>query len=80
MTASNGWTETLRCPDCALAGLAQLGEPSVGDHLLVDLPDGFRAVSTQYGYTFYCEACNRPARDAISEVRDLAWPMRPGTR
>jgi len=29
------------------------------------LPAGFKIVSTEYGDTFYCKACNRPARTTL---------------
>ena len=68
MTVSDHWTEILRCPDCALTGVAILSQPKGSETVLIEtLPAGFRAVSTKYGDTFYCEACNRPASGMTSE-------------
>ena len=62
MTVSDHWTEILRCPDSALTGVAVLSQPKGSESVFFEeLPAGFRAVSTKYGDTFYCEACNRPA-------------------
>ena len=62
MTVSDHWTEILRCPDSALTGVAVLSQPKGSESVFFeDLPAGFRVVSTKYGDTFYCEACNRPA-------------------
>jgi hypothetical protein len=63
MTVSDQWTEVLRCPHCALAGVASLSQgDSESSAIIVDnLPSGFRNVSSQYGDTFFCESCNRAA-------------------
>jgi hypothetical protein len=62
MTVSDHWTEILRCPNCALTGVAVLSQPNGGDSVLVEtLPAGFKAVTSKYGDTFYCVACDRPA-------------------
>jgi len=56
------WTEQLRCPLCRNAGMASLSQfedahmPTVNS-----VPDGFRAVQTEYGPDFHCESCNVPA-------------------
>jgi hypothetical protein len=63
MPVSDQWTEVLRCPHCALAGVASLSQ-STGDGfaIIVDsLPSGFKNVSSQYGDTFFCDSCNRAA-------------------
>ena len=62
MTVSDHWTEVLRCPNCALTGVAVLSQPNGSDSVLVEtLPAGFKAVTSKYGDTFYCVACDRPA-------------------
>ena len=66
MTVSEHWTEVLRCPDCALTSVAVLSQPKGSDTVFVEtLPSGFKAVTSKYGDTFYCEACNRPASGAV---------------
>jgi hypothetical protein len=62
MTVSDHWTEVLRCPNCALTGVAVLSQPDGSDSVLVEtLPVGFKAVTSKYGDTFYCVACDCPA-------------------
>jgi hypothetical protein len=63
MAAFDHWTEVLRCPDCSLAGVATLSQGTTDNFATnIDvIPAGFRAVSSHYGDTFFCEACNRPA-------------------
>ncbi len=59
------WTEILRCPNCGLTGVADLSHPK-GDEMptvIDNLPIGFKPVSSQYGDTFFCEDCNRPATE-----------------
>jgi hypothetical protein len=69
MTASENWTEVLRCPDCALTGVASLAQSKGNSTIVIDsLPVGFKAVSSQYGDTFYCKACNRPAGAGVRTV------------
>jgi hypothetical protein len=65
MTVFEHWMEVLRCLNCGLAGLANLSQPKqVGDAIVIDnISEGFRAVSSQYGDTFFCEDCNRPATE-----------------
>jgi len=66
MAAAENWTEVLRCPACALTGVASLSQSKDNSALVIDsLPAGFKAVSSQYGDTFYCKACNRPASTRI---------------
>ena len=64
MTALARWTEVLRCPDCALTGVATLcqAQDARFGTSIEHLPPGFTLVSTEYGDTFYCVACDRPAR------------------
>ena len=50
--------EAVRCPDCALVGIASLtGEKSK----IKRLPKGFKVITTDEGDQIYCAACNRPA-------------------
>jgi hypothetical protein len=57
------WTEVLRCKNCGLIGVASLAQRSdFAPAIVVDeMPVGFVAVSSQYGDTFFCEACGRAA-------------------
>jgi len=61
VTVSENWTEVLRCSACALAGVASLSQVANGTLIVKNLPIGFRSVSTEYGDTFYCAACDRAA-------------------
>ena len=36
MTVSDHWTEVLRCPNCALTGVAVLSQPNGSDSVLVE--------------------------------------------
>jgi transcription elongation factor Elf1 len=65
MTAFEHWTEILRCPNCGLTGVACLSQRErVGVVIVVDdISEGFKAISTKYGDTFSCEACNRAATE-----------------
>lgn len=58
MVALEHWTEVLRCPNCGLAGVTNLSQPKqVAAAIVIDnMPEGFRAVSSQYGDTFFCAA------------------------
>jgi hypothetical protein len=63
MTVSDQWTEILRCGNCAATGVASLSQG--GNDAIVISTAGFRAFSSEYGDTFYCEACNRPAGTSL---------------
>jgi hypothetical protein len=67
MAALDHWTEVLRCPFCALTGVASLSQGATDDLIIaVDgLPSGFKAVSSEYGDTFFCEVCDRAATTSI---------------
>lgn len=65
MIVSDRWTEILRCSSCAVTGVASLSQESTGSILINELPAGFKAVSTEYGDTFFCEACSRPAGTSL---------------
>jgi hypothetical protein len=52
----------LEVPHCALTGVASLSQKEIV--VIEMLPVGFKAVSSQYGDTFYCEGCNRAAGTA----------------
>ena len=68
MTGRDHWTESLDCPKCGKIGTAQFsqanGQPfHEGDQdIRVDLvPVGFKAVSTEFGSSFYCASCGTSA-------------------
>ena len=64
MTTPKYWTEILRCPDCASTAIARLAQKN--DQLEVEsIPADFIAVTSEYGDTFYCKTCNRPATTSI---------------
>jgi hypothetical protein len=65
MTVSDQWTEILRCRNCALTGVASLSQSGSGAVLIKILPAGFKAASSQYGDTFYCEGCDRTAGTSL---------------
>jgi hypothetical protein len=65
MTVSDLWTEVLRCRACALTGVASLSLAGNGEVVIIRLPIGFKAVSSEYGDTFYCKGCNRPASTTV---------------
>jgi len=59
------WTEVLRCPHCALTGVADLVQRGGGTVQTLWLPAGFKIVTTEYGDTFFCKTCNRLARTTL---------------
>jgi hypothetical protein len=63
MAPLDHWMEVLRCPFCALTGVASLSQWATDDIAIVvdDLPSGFKAVSSEHGETFFCTVCNRAA-------------------
>jgi hypothetical protein len=63
MAVLDQWTEILRCRNCALTGVASLSHKEI--MVIEMLPVGFKAVSSQYGDTFYCESCNRAAGTSL---------------
>jgi hypothetical protein len=65
MAVSDQWTEILRCRTCALTGVASLSQNGNNAVSVKKLPAGFKAVSSEYGDTFYCEGCNRPAGTSL---------------
>jgi hypothetical protein len=49
-----------------MPGVASLSQSKDNGALVIDsLPAGFKVVSSQYGDTFYCKACNRLASARI---------------
>jgi hypothetical protein len=53
------WSEKLRCPNCGKIGMASLSQGDRDDIPTVHcVPDGFKAVQTQYGPDFRCGACD----------------------
>ena len=68
MTALKHWTEVLRCANCGLTGVANVSHVAA---IVIDtISEGFRAVSSEYGDTFFCEGCNRPATEIRPGRRD----------
>jgi hypothetical protein len=63
MTASTHWTEILRCATCGLTGVACLAQSNNLAAIVVinKMPNGFIAIASEYGDTFFCEVCNRAA-------------------
>jgi hypothetical protein len=63
MTAPNQWTELLTCSNCGMSGSASFSKPEkrAYDFSVEAIPTGFKVVRMEFGETFYCEACNRPA-------------------
>ena len=63
MTVVYKWAEAVRCPHCALVGIASLVADLKQSEAKVDrLPEGFKIVTTENGNKIYCAACNLPAR------------------
>jgi putative heme iron utilization protein len=60
MSAFDLQAEAVRCPDCALVGIASLTEKSSATKIK-RLPKGFKVITTDEGDQIYCAACNRPA-------------------
>jgi hypothetical protein len=55
------WNEQLRCPQCQQIGLASLSQLLDAEMPIVDcIPDGFKAIKTEYGPNFHCGACDVP--------------------
>jgi len=53
------WNEVLRCPQCSNTGTARLSQPKEAEMPTVDgVPDGFKAVHTEYGPDFHCGVCD----------------------
>jgi hypothetical protein len=59
------WSMALRCPDCALVGVARLSKTNRSGSKLDHLPEGFKFAVIDHGDTFYCVMCDRPARTVI---------------
>jgi hypothetical protein len=56
------WNEQLQCPQCRNAGTASLSQSEDAEMPTVEgVPDGFKAVQTEYGLNFHCGTCNVPA-------------------
>jgi uncharacterized Zn finger protein len=72
MVAFESWTEVLRCPNCGLTGVANLSQPKhVAAVIVIDtMSQGFKAISSQYGDTYFCEGCDRPATEIRNGKRD----------
>ena len=76
MTVSDKWTEVLRCPACALTGVAVLSMEASITVVIEFLPQGFKAMSSEYGDTFSCRACDRAASAEL--LISLQFPLSPG--
>ena len=63
MIASNQWTELLTCSNCGMSGSARLSQPEkrAYDFSVEAIPAAFKIVRLEFGETFFCAACNRPA-------------------
>jgi len=61
MRAETQWTESLTCPNCGQSGPVHLSQPEgrVYDFSVEAVPAGFKVVRTEYGETFFCQACDR---------------------
>ena len=63
MKAHNPWTELLICLNCGQSGVAHLSQPEgrAYDVIVEVVPTHFKIVHLEFGDTFYCKACDRPA-------------------
>ena len=63
MIASDQWTELLTCSNCGMSGSARLSQPEkrAYDFSVEAIPAAFKIVRLEFGETFFCAACNRPA-------------------
>jgi hypothetical protein len=68
MPGRDHWTETLVCSKCRTTGTVQFSQASgralhEGDQdIRVDIvPIGFRVALTEFGNSFYCDACGTSA-------------------
>ena len=63
MMAGDQWTELLTCPNCGMSGSARFSKPEkqAYDFSVEAIPAGFKVVRLEFGETFFCEACDRPA-------------------
>ncbi len=56
------WKEELACPQCHNVGIVSLSQPKQAETPTVEnVPDGFKAVLTEYGPYFHCGICDIPA-------------------
>jgi hypothetical protein len=63
MIACDQWTELLTCSNCGMSRLARLSKPEkrAYDFSVEAIPAGFKVIRMEFGETFICAACNRPA-------------------
>jgi hypothetical protein len=55
------WNEPLQCPQCHQTGLVSLSQSRGAEMPIVDrVSDGFKAIHTEYGPNFHCDACDVP--------------------
>jgi hypothetical protein len=53
------WNEQLECPQCRNSGIARLSQPEYAEMPTVEgVPDGFKAIHTEFGPNFHCGACD----------------------
>jgi hypothetical protein len=57
------WIENLVCHRCKKDGIAALSteDKLSWDVQVENVPEGFKAVLSEYGVNFHCASCNRPA-------------------
>jgi hypothetical protein len=56
---TEAWDEKLRCPSCGKTGMASLSQSNDDNTPTVhSVPDGFKAVQTEYGPDFRCGTCD----------------------
>ncbi len=60
MKISRCRAEAVRCPFCALTGIATVTSEKNAD-TVHHLPEGFKFVKMKRGDVIYCASCNRPA-------------------
>jgi hypothetical protein len=69
---SERWSELLICSNCRMSGTAHLSQPEkrTFDFSVEAIPAGFKVVQLEFGDTFFCELCNKPA-DTDRPSREL---------
>ncbi len=75
MKICHRWAEAVRCPVCALAGIASVTSDKSAD-TVHRLPEGFKIVKMERGDVIYCAICNRTLCPSIS--KDCRWAFDAG--
>jgi hypothetical protein len=70
------WTMALRCPDCALVGVARLSKANRAASKVDHLPEGFKSVVSDHGNTF--NAADRAPKLDFSPAIPSDFPVFPG--